>query len=113
MTYNIPDDIAPYLEFIPESMLSDVITDALLAHIFAEPEDKQEVASAQLDMSQLLEQLKQMTAGNQEVAKTLTKAVSNAKPEDKEVVLANVHVDGDVPDDLAAIVDDFAALAFK
>lgn len=35
MIYKIPDELVPYLEYIPEEMLSDVITDALKAAIFA------------------------------------------------------------------------------
>ena len=60
MIYKIPDELVPYLEYIPEEMLSDVITDALKAAIFAPsvPVQQSQPVTSAFDMSQLLEQIK-------------------------------------------------------
>lgn len=114
MIYNIPDELAPYLEYIPDEMMGDVITDALRALIFAEPVAQPEVP-AQLDISQLLEQLKSLNQSSPTVASKLESAISSAsKSTTSNIITAEIKPDmEDIPDDLMDIVGDFASNAFK
>lgn len=113
MTYNIPDELAPYLEYIPDEMLGDIITDALRAKIFSKPAAKPE-APTQLDISQLLEQMQAMSKVNPAISGKIETALAESIKAESKVVVAEVHPDlEDIPDDLKGLVEDFAAGAFK
>lgn len=113
MTYNIPDELAPYLEYIPDEMLGDIITDALRARIFSTSAAKPE-APMQLDISQLLEQMQAMSKVNPAISGKIETALAESIKAESKVVVAEVHPDlEDIPDDLKGLVEDFAAGAFK
>ena len=109
MIYKIPDELVPYLEYIPEEMLSDVITDALKAAIFAPsvPVQQSQPVTSAFDMSQLLEQIKGLI-GNDVQAPTPVKT-EEAKP---STVITTTVTDG-VDADLQDIVGAFANSLFK
>lgn len=101
MIYNIPDDILPYLEYVPEEMLSDVISDALRALIFKKPEVKQE-----FDVNQIVEQLRGLSVEQKPEPKP------QPQPQ-QETYVADVNIDEEIPDDLMDTVGDFTANLFK
>lgn len=110
MIYNIPEELHPYLEYIPEDMLPEIITEALRAYIFAElvVENKEQTS---FDLSQLLAMLQSQTKGNNEVVEKISKAVT--APESQAKVVCATVEDDDIPDELRDLVDDFALSAFK
>ena len=110
MIYKNPDELVPYLEYIPEEMLSDVITDALTAAIFAPsvPVQQSQPVTSAFDMSQLLEQIKGLI-GNDVQAPTPVVKTEEAKP---STVITTTVTDG-VDADLQDIVGAFANSLFK
>lgn len=110
MIYKIPDELVPYLEYIPEEMLSDVITDALKAAIFAPsvPVQQSQPVTSAFDMSQLLEQIKGLI-GNDVQEPTPVVKTEEAKP---STVITTTVTDG-VDADLQDIVGAFANSLFK
>lgn len=110
MMYNIPAELAPYLEYIPDDMLSDIITDALRSAIFGGVEKPVETAQ-QIDMSQLLEQIKGIvgTAGTQEIKSVLSKPQPNV-PVNVPIV---VSTGDDMDDDMKEKVQRAARSLFK
>lgn len=109
MIYKIPDELVPYLEYIPEEMLSDVITDALRAAIFAPLVPVQQTQAPALDMSQLLEQIKGL------IGSDVQTPVIRQEPETKEApktIITTTITDG-VDEDLQDIVNGFASSLFK
>lgn len=113
MNYNIPEDLHPYLEYIPDDMLSDVITEALRAYIFAEPEVKKQEQPA-FDMAQLVALLQAQDNGKKsDVVKQISEAVTSNDDQQSSVICASIGDDEDIPEDLRDLVDDFASMAFK
>lgn len=108
MIYKIPDELVPYLEYIPEEMLSDVITDALKAAIFAPsvPVQQSQPVTSAFDMSQLLEQIKGLIGNDVQAPVVKTE---EAKP---STVITTTVTDG-VDADLQDIVGAFANSLFK
>ena len=98
MIYKIPDELVPYLEYIPEEMLSDVITDALKAAIFA--------PSVPVQQSQ---PVTKGLIGNDVQAPTPVVKTEEAKP---STVITTTVTDG-VDADLQDIVGAFANSLFK
>ena len=114
MTYNIPEDLHPYLQYIPDDMLPDVITEALRSYIFAEPEVMKEEQPA-FDINQLVALLQNQCGDEKktEVVKKLSKAVTEPSDSKVGVICASIESDEDIPDDLRDVVGDFAGMAFK
>lgn len=113
MTYNIPDALAPYLEYIPEDMLAEIITEALEEKIF----NKKEVTSSaavtpNVDFNQLLEQIQGMlgSAAPKQLSNEVSKQV---KKEDTTPIMITSPVSEDVDEDLVGLVEDFTANLFK
>lgn len=104
MKYNIPDDLAPYLEYIPDEMLSDIITDALRAAIFKSPE--QPVVSQDQSIVQILEKLTQLSGDSGKQFSVITKEL------DKPTIISTTSTE-DVDDDLKDLVSDFVGDMFK
>jgi len=112
MIYSIPEELAPYLEYIPDDMLTAIITDALRAAIFKPNEAPVNENSQHFDVSQLLEQIRGMV-GNQavhEVKSALSAPVSNKS---ETVVAVTTNASADVDEDMKDIVASFAASVIK
>lgn len=110
MKYNIPDDLAPYLEYIPDEMLSDIITDALRAAIFKSP--KQPVVSQDQSIVQILEKLTQLSGDSGKQFSVITKELDKPKEKDKPIIISTTSTE-DVDDDLKDLVSDFVGDMFK
>lgn len=113
MTYNIPDALAPYLEYIPEDMLVDIITEALEEKIFRDDRTTSPAQiTQQFDMNQLLEQLQGMlgSAAPQQLSKEVKEQVT--KKEDSPIVITSASTE-DVDEDLQDLVNGFAMDLFK
>ena len=107
MTYKIPDSLLPYLEYIPEDMLVSIIDEALKEKIFSKPVETQPVAAPAVDISQLVEQIKDLIGpqATPQIEKALT--VTTVKP------IMITSESEDVDEDLQAIVAEFAGGMFK
>jgi len=103
--YNIPDSLAPYLEYIPEDILVGIITDALTDKIFSKPGVKSGASLQQVDMNQIMEQIQ-----------SLINNPAPTKSVEKEEAIQPVVFssdDEDIDDDLKSLVEDFASGLFK
>lgn len=114
MLYNIPDDIAPYLEYIPDDMLEEIITEALRAAIFKRPES-QVVEASDNSITQLLEQIKAVIGtGNMQAVTAVQTAIAEPpkKKEDRPIVIQTSD-DEELPSDLKDLVSAFAGEMFR
>lgn len=104
MEYVIPNDLAPYFEYVPEEMLSGIITDALRAKINKSAEEPVEKVPQMLDIQKLLEQLQ---LSNQQVP------VPAPAVHKEDSIIITKTVTEDVPEDLKSVVEDFMGDLFK
>lgn len=111
MTYKIPDSLLPYLEYIPEDMLVSIIDEALKEKIFSKPVETQPVAAPAVDISQLVEQIKDL------IGPQATPQIEKALKEEPTVTTVKpimiTSESEDVDEDLQAIVAEFAGGMFK
>lgn len=112
MTYTIPDELIPYLEYIPDDMLSDVITDALRAAIFADPVKLDTTSTQHVDMSQLVELLRN-SAGTESAKQVLQKLDNKNEKESVTTIVATSASAEDVDEDLLDIVGNFTQNLFR
>lgn len=110
MIYNIPAELAPYLEYIPDDMLADIITDALRSAIFSKAEVPSNTPQ-QINMNQLLEQLKGIVGntGTQEF-KSVLNTPSQAPTSQAPVIISTGD---DMDDDMREKVTRAARSLFK
>lgn len=116
MIYKIPDSLAPYLEYIPEDILEQIINDALRERIFQEPSVQVQEASVQsADMNQILEQIKSLLGKAPIPAKATEQIVESVKPETtvKPVIFETDNPDEEIDDDMLDLIGDFASGLFK
>lgn len=112
MTYNIPESLLPYLEYIPEEMLVSIIDDALKEKIFNKPvETLRPVTNQTIDVPQLVEQIRGLLGDK--VAPQVEKALKE-EPTVTSIKPIMITDDSDtVDEDLQALVDEFAGGMFK
>lgn len=109
MTYDVPPELEPYLEWLPEHVVGNILTKALRGVIFKSCE-KEDVVPHQLDMSTLLMQIQAMVGVNktQEIAPVLVKKLEPEKIKVKEppvVIDMGGEVDPDLMEELEAFDD--------
>ena len=112
MTYTIPDELAPYLEYIPDDMLTSIITDALRAAVFKPIEAPVIESNQHFDVSQLLEQIRGMV-DNQAVQQVKSALSAPTTPKSETVVAVTTNAAADVDEDMRDIVASFAASVIK
>lgn len=112
MIYSIPDELAPYLEYIPDDMLTTIITDALRAAIFKPTKAPVTESSQHFDVSQLLEQIRGMV-DNQAVQQVKSALSAPSSPKSETVVAVTTNAAEDVDEDMRDIVASFAASVIK
>ena len=111
MKYDIPDELAPYLEYIPDEMLSDIITEALRDAIFRNHAKTTDNTLQQVDMSELLEQIKSLAGSG--AAKQMETSLKKPKQEKTAPIVVTTPVAEDIDNDLKDIVMNFAGNLIK
>ena len=113
MTYNVPPELEPYLEWLPEHVVNNILTKALRGVIFSSCV-KPQLTPQQLDMSELINQIQAMvgTSKTQEIAPVLSKKLEPAK---SKVSAPPVLIDigGEVDPDIAGELEAFDDALFK
>lgn len=104
ITYNVPDDLLPYLEPIPVDLLQDFITEAIKKAV-ERNEVKEAVAPAYIDVIAELKNLVKSTY--------ITEEVSAAIPETKSEPEPEFDIQTYVPDDADDEDFDFLASIMK